>query len=276
MELYNGISLLHAALDHPDAAHLDALETEIRMSTVKNFGKASELTSGPFLSWYLVQVVGSLNRTGMVDLEGCLQSIQLPPGYHAFQKSVELYHARVGREVREEGVPQLKELLAEQREEAVEEFKKHSGEGAWLLRLCEYIDAKELRLLEENEKSLELQNLNFLKTESKHVLERVAKEKLSEAEAQKIVEKMITDYREGSYGQQRFELLANALALLNPAVYKYLLETSRIISERDSKTLLRSVDKEKQERKQLEDRVGELEEELRRARQKSEKCCEIM
>lgn len=79
--------------------------------------------SGPILSWYIEKVVEAMNNhaTGrIVEIEKCIASIEVSEGYLAFVKASEAYHRLVGKELREDGVPNLKEILYIAREEAIE------------------------------------------------------------------------------------------------------------------------------------------------------------
>lgn len=78
-----------------------------------------------------------------------------------------------------------------------------------------------MRLIEENNKTFELSNINYLKNESKTLLDRVSKEKISEEDARRLIDKLVNDYRNQAEGDNRFELLTNCLTILEPAVYRY-------------------------------------------------------
>ena len=54
-------------------------------------------------------------------------------------------------------------MLELARQEAVEEFKTTSGDAHYLSRLIDYTSEKEQQLKEENEKSLQLKNMAYLK-----------------------------------------------------------------------------------------------------------------
>jgi hypothetical protein len=53
------------------------------------------------------------------------------------------------------------------------------------------------------------------------LLDRVNKDKITEEEAKRLIDKFINDYRNSSQGDNRYELLTNCLTILEPAVYKY-------------------------------------------------------
>lgn len=65
-----------------------------------------------------------------------------------------------------------------------------------------------------------MSNINYLKNESKVLLDRINREKVSEEEAKRLIDKFISDYRNSAQGENRFELLTNCLTILEPAVYK--------------------------------------------------------
>ena len=77
--------------------------------------------------------------------------------------------------MKEEGVPNLREVLQIAREEAMEEYKRNSSDAEYLIYMGDYLDAKDSRLTEENNKIYDLRNINYLKMESDSLLERVAK-----------------------------------------------------------------------------------------------------
>lgn len=78
------------------------------------------MTNGAILGFYLEQLVTSVNHYGMVDIDKCSKAIQVSPGYHAFEKAVELYHTKLNRNLRDEGIPNLKEELLNYRAEVTE------------------------------------------------------------------------------------------------------------------------------------------------------------
>jgi hypothetical protein len=82
-------------------------------------------------------------------------------------------------------VPNIHEVLNIAREEAIEEFRKHSEDAEYIVYLNDFIDMKERRIIEENNKIFELQNLNFLQEESEKLIDKVNREKLDQVAAHK-------------------------------------------------------------------------------------------
>ena len=67
----------------------------------------------------------------------------------------------------------MREVLREAREDAVEEFKRQSNDAGYLLRINEHLEQTEKRLIEENNKVLDLRNLTYLRQRSEGLLSRL-------------------------------------------------------------------------------------------------------
>lgn len=92
--------------------------------------------------------------------------------------------------MREDGVPNLRETLEIAREEALQEYRNHSEDAEYLIYLNDFLDNKQKRLLEENNKIYELQNINYLQMHSEQLIEKVNRDKLSQAAAQKEIDQL--------------------------------------------------------------------------------------
>jgi len=79
--------------------------------------------SGPILSWYIEKVVEAMENvaTGrIIEIEKCINSIEVTEGYLGFVKATEAYHRMISKELKEDGVPNMKEILFIARETALE------------------------------------------------------------------------------------------------------------------------------------------------------------
>ena len=87
--------------------------------------------------------------------------------------------------MREDGVPNLREILGIAREEATDEYRKHSEDAEYIVYLGDFMDVKERRLIEQNNKIFELQNINYLQAEAENLVDRVTRQKMGQTAAQR-------------------------------------------------------------------------------------------
>ena len=91
------------------------------------------------------------------------------------------------------------------------------------------MDHTEQKLIEENNKYLDLKNLAYLKQSSEDLIARVNRDKLTQEQAQPYIQAIIEDYKKQAYGDNKYEILTNYLNVVHTSVAKYLplhLETS--------------------------------------------------
>jgi hypothetical protein len=163
----------------------------------------------------------ALARTGCVEIAATTAGIRISEGYHAYLRAVEFYHSWLRRELREEGVPNIREVLREGREETLDEFKKESNDAGYLLRITEHLEQTEEKLIEENNKVLDLRNLAFLRQASDGLLARASAGRLPAEQLQGEVETIVSDYKLQANGDNKYEILTNYLNVLHTAVGKY-------------------------------------------------------
>lgn len=166
-------------------------------------------------------VAQALARTGSVEVSAAIAAIRISEGYHAYLRAVDFYHSALRRELREEGVGNIHEVLREAREDTLEEFKRESNDAGYLLRLSEHLEQTEEKLVEENNKVLDLRNLAFLRQASDALLGRLGAGRLAGEQVQAEVDTIVSDYKLQAAGDNRYEILTNYLNVLNAAVSKY-------------------------------------------------------
>ena len=178
--------------------------------------------SGPILAWYIEKVVQSINNLsgGIVEIEKWITSIEISEGYNALIKGSDVYLKRIGREAKEDGIPNLKEVTHYARQEAIQEYKHHSSDAEYLALLGDFMDMKENVLNEENNKILDLKNIGFLKNGTEELLRKMAREKMDEEAGQREIDQLVDNYKANAVGDNKYEILTNYLKYLNAAVYK--------------------------------------------------------
>ncbi len=59
-----------------------------------------------------MELVGqALARSGSVDISATTAAIKISEGYHAYLHAKDYYHSALRKELREEGVPNIKDIL---------------------------------------------------------------------------------------------------------------------------------------------------------------------
>jgi hypothetical protein len=224
VSFYKGVHMLRVGIDrleNQDWDHIKQIEEEIKGICLEEPQKSEDLLRGPILKWYLERIKDTLNSgRGLIEIENCMQ-VDVSDGYVAFTKASDVYKYRIEKEMREEGVPNLKEVLEIAREEAVTEYRKHSDDAEYIVYLGDFIDVKERRLTEENTRIYELQNLTYLQTEAELLIDRVNRQKMDQAAANREIELFVENYEKTQQGDTRFHLLSECLKYLNPTVTKY-------------------------------------------------------
>ena len=86
--------------------------------------------------------------------------------------------------------------------------------------MIDYTAEKEQQLREENEKSLQLKNMAYLKRESDNIMGQIQRGQTSEEEGDRLIGRLIEDYKVKGEGENKYELLAGYLQVLNSAVHK--------------------------------------------------------
>jgi hypothetical protein len=212
------LQLSSDALDG-DSAYLVRLEEELR-NVAASSAKNEDLRNGPVLREYVDLVGQALARTGSVNISSVTSGIRISEGYHAYLRAVDFYHASLRRELKEEGVPNIREVLRDCREDALEEFKKESNDAAYLLRITEHIEQTEEKLIEENNKVLDLRNLAFLRQSSETILAKINKGKMPADQLQGEIDAIVSNYKLQAYGDNKYEILTNYLNIFHSAVGK--------------------------------------------------------